>query len=160
MADTVLAESSRKALVEVLGAERRDRILSALFLARQDSINTVRQSSVHIWKALVHNTPRTGTFEQTFTSCCILTLPSVREILPQLITQIIQLLSGDESDQQEVSIELRCCMCMLLTSSRRLQLVLLQNFAESLARRFLATLSLSCALRLLQVTIVLERVSA
>ena len=58
--DTALAETSRKALIEVLGAERRDRILSALYLARQDAVNVVRQSSVHIWKALVHNTPRTG----------------------------------------------------------------------------------------------------
>ena len=58
--DTALAESSRKALIEVLGAERRDRILSALYLARQDAVNVVRQSSIHIWKALVHNTPRTG----------------------------------------------------------------------------------------------------
>ncbi|PSR76114.1 hypothetical protein PHLCEN_2v8664 [Hermanssonia centrifuga] len=59
VADIALADSSRKALVEVLGAERRDRILSALYLARQDAVNVVRQSSVHIWKALVHNTPRT-----------------------------------------------------------------------------------------------------
>ena len=58
--ETALAESSRKALVEVLGVERRDRILAALYLARQDAVNVVRQSSVHIWKALVHNTPRTG----------------------------------------------------------------------------------------------------
>ena len=58
--DNTLAESSRKALIEVLGTERRDRILSALYLARQDAVNLVRQSSIHIWKALVHNTPRTG----------------------------------------------------------------------------------------------------
>lgn len=58
--ETALAESSRKALVEVLGVERRDRILAALYLARQDAVNVVRQSSAHIWKALVHNTPRTG----------------------------------------------------------------------------------------------------
>lgn len=61
MAEAVVAESSRRALTEVLGAERRDRILSALYLARQDAVNVVRQSSIHIWKALVHNTPRTGT---------------------------------------------------------------------------------------------------
>ena len=60
--DTAMAETSRKALIEVLGAERRDRILSALYLARQDAVNVVRQSSVHIWKALVHNTPRTGEY--------------------------------------------------------------------------------------------------
>lgn len=58
--ETVLAESSKKALVEVLGSERRDRILSALYLARQDAVNVVRQSAGHIWKALVANTPRTG----------------------------------------------------------------------------------------------------
>lgn len=63
MAEAVVAESSRRALTEVLGAERRDRILSALYLARQDAVNVVRQSSIHIWKALVHNTPRTGTDE-------------------------------------------------------------------------------------------------
>ncbi len=58
--ETTVVESSRKALVEVLGVERRDRILAALYLARQDAVNVVRQSSAHIWKALVHNTPRTG----------------------------------------------------------------------------------------------------
>lgn len=58
--ETAMAESSRKVLIDVLGVERRDRILSALYLARQDSVNVVRQSSIHIWKALVHNTPRTG----------------------------------------------------------------------------------------------------
>jgi hypothetical protein len=56
----LVAESSRKALTEVLGAERRDRILSALYLARQDAVHIVRQSSIQIWKALVHNTPKTG----------------------------------------------------------------------------------------------------
>ncbi|KAI0710312.1 ARM repeat-containing protein [Cerioporus squamosus] len=84
--DTTMAESSRKALVEVLGQERRDRILAALYLARQDSVNVVRQSSIHIWKALVHNTPRT-----------------VREILPELISQTINLLTSDEADQQETA---------------------------------------------------------
>lgn len=59
-AEPVIAETSRRALAEVLGEERRDRILSALYVARQDAVSIVRQSSIHIWKALVHNTPRTG----------------------------------------------------------------------------------------------------
>ena len=59
-AEAAVAESSRRALTEVLGAERRDRILSALYVARQDAVHVVRQSAIHIWKALVHNTPRTG----------------------------------------------------------------------------------------------------
>ena len=62
VAETAMAESSRKVLIDVLGVERRDRILSALYLARQDAVNVVRQSSIHIWKALVHNTPRTGAY--------------------------------------------------------------------------------------------------
>lgn len=48
-----VTETSRRALVDLLGVERRNRILSALYLVRQDGVNVVRQSSVHIWKALV-----------------------------------------------------------------------------------------------------------
>ncbi|KAH8103551.1 armadillo-type protein [Cristinia sonorae] len=94
VAETALAESSKKALVEVLGPERRDRILSALYLARQDAVNVVRQSSAHIWKALVANTPRT-----------------VREILPELMAQIIALLSSDEDDQQETAARTTVELC-------------------------------------------------
>ena len=59
-AEATTAESSRRALLEVLGAERRDRILAALYLVRQDGVVVVRQAAMQIWKALVHNTPRTG----------------------------------------------------------------------------------------------------
>ncbi|KAE9398973.1 ARM repeat-containing protein [Gymnopus androsaceus JB14] len=80
------ADASRRALVEVLGVERRDRLLSALYLVRQDGVVVVRQASIQIWKALVHNTPRT-----------------VREILPELINQIIVLSSSSEFEQQETA---------------------------------------------------------
>jgi hypothetical protein len=74
-AEVTVAESSRKALIEVLGAERRDRILSALYLARQDAVHVVRQSSIQIWKALVHNTPKTGMlFFQNFKAIVIIML--------------------------------------------------------------------------------------
>ncbi|KAF8911690.1 armadillo-type protein [Gymnopilus junonius] len=85
-AEATMAESSRKALLEVLGLERRDRILAALYLVRQDGVSVVRQSSIQIWKALVHNTPRT-----------------VREILPEIINQTISLISSDEFEQQETA---------------------------------------------------------
>ncbi|KAH9485783.1 eIF-2-alpha kinase activator gcn1 [Psilocybe cubensis] len=85
-AEATTAESSRRALLEVLGAERRDRILAALYLVRQDGVVVVRQSSIQIWKALVHNTPKT-----------------VRELLPELVTQIIFLISSDEFEQQETA---------------------------------------------------------
>lgn len=58
--ESAAADSSKRALADALGVERRDRILAALYLARQDAVNVVRQSSVRIWKALVSNTPRTG----------------------------------------------------------------------------------------------------
>ncbi|KAJ6493600.1 armadillo-type protein [Mycena vitilis] len=79
-------ETSRRALVEVLGVERRDRILAALYLVRQDGVGVVRQSSIQIWKVLVNNTPRT-----------------VREILPELVRQILYLISSDEFEQQETA---------------------------------------------------------
>jgi hypothetical protein len=63
VAEATTAESSKRVLIEVLGVERRDRILSALYLARQDAVSVVRTSSIHIWKALVANTPRTGMFQ-------------------------------------------------------------------------------------------------
>lgn len=55
-------DSSRRLLFEALGAARRDRILAALYIVRQDGVVIVRQTSIQIWKALVHNTPRTGVF--------------------------------------------------------------------------------------------------
>lgn len=61
-----------KKMVDVLGQERRDRILSALFVCRNDTSGIVRASTVDIWKALVPNTPRT-----------------VKEILPVLISMIV-----------------------------------------------------------------------
>ncbi|KIK62847.1 hypothetical protein GYMLUDRAFT_242480 [Collybiopsis luxurians FD-317 M1] len=80
------ADASRRALVEVLGVERRDRLLAALYLVRQDGVLVVRQASIQIWKALVHNTPRT-----------------VREILPELVNQIVSLSSSSEFEQQEIA---------------------------------------------------------
>ncbi|PFH47401.1 hypothetical protein AMATHDRAFT_152123 [Amanita thiersii Skay4041] len=85
-AENTAAESSRKALVDALGVERRDRILAALYLVRQDGVSVVRQSSIQIWKVLVSNTPRT-----------------VREMLPELMNQIIHLMSSDEPEQQETA---------------------------------------------------------
>ncbi|KAF5363220.1 hypothetical protein D9758_008404 [Tetrapyrgos nigripes] len=85
-AEATTADASRRALVEVLGVERRDRLLSALYLIRQDGVAIVRTSSIQIWKALVNNTPRT-----------------VREMLPELINQIVSLISSSEFEQEETA---------------------------------------------------------
>ncbi|KAH7908270.1 armadillo-type protein [Hygrophoropsis aurantiaca] len=92
--EATTTESSRRALTDVLGPERRDRILSALYLARQDAVNVVRQSSIHIWKALVHNTPRT-----------------VREILPELVGQLVKLYASAEFEQQETAARTTAELC-------------------------------------------------
>jgi hypothetical protein len=89
-----ISDSSRRTLAEVLGTERRNRILSALYLVRQDGVNVVRHCSIDIWKALVQNTPRTGNPNQITTSEAAYRSILVREILPELINQIIFLISG------------------------------------------------------------------
>ncbi|KAG8904625.1 translational activator of GCN4 [Tulasnella sp. 403] len=83
-ADPVIGDASRRALMEVLGKDRRDRVLAVLYLSRQDSISSVRQAAAHIWKALVSNTPRT-----------------VRDVLHPLLLEIIELLASAGPDQQE-----------------------------------------------------------
>lgn len=80
------ADTARKALLDALGQDRRDRVLATLYIVRQDSVGIVRQASIHIWKALVQNTPRT-----------------TREILPVLMQLIMSLLGSPEVEQQEVS---------------------------------------------------------
>ncbi|KAK9239459.1 armadillo-type protein [Lipomyces kononenkoae] len=71
-------------LREVLGDERRDRILAALYVCRSDVTAVVRNAAVEIWKSLVPNTPRT-----------------VKDILPVLSQLIIRRLSSPDEDQRE-----------------------------------------------------------
>ena len=52
---THTADQARKALLEALGSERRDRVLATLYIVRQDNVGIVRQASIHIWKALVQS---------------------------------------------------------------------------------------------------------
>ncbi|WWC61174.1 uncharacterized protein I303_103754 [Kwoniella dejecticola CBS 10117] len=80
------ADAARKALLEALGQERRDRVLATLYIVRQDAVSIVRQASIHIWKALVQNTPRT-----------------TREILPVLMQLLMSLLGSPEVEQQETA---------------------------------------------------------
>ncbi|KAG5419039.1 GCN1 [Candida metapsilosis] len=75
-----------KTLAQVLGQERRDRILAALFVCRSDVAGMVRNASADIWKALVANTPRT-----------------VKEILPTLTSLIVQKLASDDETQRTIA---------------------------------------------------------
>ncbi|KAI8988374.1 armadillo-type protein [Mycotypha africana] len=80
------SDNKKKQLVEVLGKERRDRILAALYIVRQDNSGVVRQASLQVWKGLVANTPRT-----------------LKDILHVLISMIIKLLASDNFEQRAVA---------------------------------------------------------
>ncbi|KAK4705757.1 hypothetical protein P7C70_g456, partial [Phenoliferia sp. Uapishka_3] len=85
--DTGLStDSSKKALIDTLGRERRDRVLAGLYIVRQDSVGGVRQAALHVWKALVQNTPRT-----------------VREMLPVLMQIIVRTLASPGIEQRETA---------------------------------------------------------
>lgn len=69
-----------KQMVEVLGQERRNSVLSSLFVCRSDTSGIVRSAAVDVWKALVPNTPRT-----------------VKEILPVLTNVIVANLASSSN---------------------------------------------------------------
>ena len=79
-------ETQRAALVEVLGQERRDRILCALYIARQDVSGIVRQAAAQVFKTLVSNPQRT-----------------VREMLPAMANMIVKNLSSADEERRQGS---------------------------------------------------------
>ncbi|KAF9283148.1 translational activator of GCN4, partial [Mortierella antarctica] len=80
------SDAIRKKLLEVLGRERRDRVLSSLYIVRADNSAIVRQASLTVWKSLVNNTPRT-----------------LREILPTIMAMIIRNLASTSYDRRMVA---------------------------------------------------------
>lgn len=82
--DALLAVNAT--LVDVLGQERRDRVLAALFVCRADVTGIVRAAAVDIWKALVANTPRT-----------------VKEIIPTLTALIVRKLALQDETQRAIA---------------------------------------------------------
>ncbi|AET38079.1 Gcn1p Ecym_2344 [Eremothecium cymbalariae DBVPG len=77
-------------LVDVLGKERRDRILSSLFFCRNDSSGIVRSTTLDIWKSLVPNTPRTiKEMLPTLTNIIVVNLASPSSILRRLAAQTL-----------------------------------------------------------------------
>ncbi|KAG0253420.1 translational activator of GCN4 [Actinomortierella ambigua] len=80
------ADATRKKLLEVLGRDRRDRILASLYIVRADSSAVVRHASLTVWKSLVNNTPR-----------------MLREILSTMMTLIIRNLASSSYDRRMVA---------------------------------------------------------
>lgn len=76
----------RNSLIEVLGEERRNKVLACLFVCRSDVSGNVRNAAADIWKAIVANTPRT-----------------VKEILPTLTQIIVRKLASQDEFQREIA---------------------------------------------------------
>ena len=79
------AAQAGQSLLEVLGQEKRDRVLSSLYICRCDTSGTVRAAAIAVWKSLV-STPRT-----------------LREIVPTLIDMIINRLASPNSEQKAIA---------------------------------------------------------
>ncbi|KAI2804204.1 eIF-2-alpha kinase activator GCN1 [Blomia tropicalis] len=84
--DNFGTEQSHKAILEAFGEERRNTILSGLYMGRSDVSLQVRQASLHVWKVVVTNTPRT-----------------LKEILPVLFSLLLGGLASNSSDRQQVA---------------------------------------------------------
>ncbi|KAK7475223.1 hypothetical protein BaRGS_00033527, partial [Batillaria attramentaria] len=84
--DNFGTESSQQAINKALGSDRRNRVLSGLYMGRSDTALMVRQSALHVWKIIVHNTPRT-----------------LREILPTLFSLLLGCLASTSHDKRTVA---------------------------------------------------------
>ena len=83
--DNIMAGEVIHSLSEVLGLEKRNRILSALYICRCDTAGQVRVAAVQIWKTLV-TSPRV-----------------LKELIPTLSQLIILRLSGVNMEQKHIA---------------------------------------------------------
>ncbi len=74
----ISTEAQAHAIVAALGTDRRNQVFARVYLARSDVSYAVRTASLHVWKSLVGNTPRTLT-----------------EIMPALMDLMIRALAAD-----------------------------------------------------------------
>ncbi|EPY51785.1 translation elongation regulator Gcn1 [Schizosaccharomyces cryophilus OY26] len=79
---------NRKALLETIGSERHDRVLSSLYILRQDIAAVVRTHAQQIWKNIVVNTPRT-----------------VRDIMSTLTALIVGNLNSTGNDRRAMCVK-------------------------------------------------------
>ncbi|KAK4997921.1 translational activator of GCN4 [Elasticomyces elasticus] len=79
------ANEAGQSLLEVLGEEKRNKVLSALYICRCDTSGLVRTAAVNVWKALVA-TPRT-----------------LRELIPTLTQLLIRRLASSNMEQKVIA---------------------------------------------------------
>ncbi|KAK5138011.1 hypothetical protein LTR08_005808 [Meristemomyces frigidus] len=79
------ANEAGQSLLEVLGEEKRNRVLSGLYICRCDTSGLVRTAAITVWKALV-STPRT-----------------LRELVPTLTQLLIRRLASSNLEQKIIA---------------------------------------------------------
>lgn len=79
------AQEAGASLLEVLGEEKRNRVLSSLYICRCDTSGLVRTAAVNVWKALVAS-PRT-----------------LKELIPTLTQLIIRRLGSSNMEQKIIA---------------------------------------------------------
>ncbi|KAK2365272.1 protein ILITYHIA [Trifolium repens] len=79
-------EAHGRAIIEILGREKRNEVLAALYMVRADVSLSVRQAALHVWKTIVANTPKT-----------------LREIMPVLMDTLIASLASASSERRQVA---------------------------------------------------------
>ncbi|KAL8690219.1 MAG: hypothetical protein Q9218_004282 [Villophora microphyllina] len=79
------AREAGPSLIEVLGEEKRNKILSSLYICRCDTSGLVRTEAINVWKALV-STPRT-----------------LRELVPTLTSLLIRRLASTNMEQKVIA---------------------------------------------------------
>ncbi|KAJ8432030.1 hypothetical protein Cgig2_026733 [Carnegiea gigantea] len=79
-------EAHGRAIIEVLGREKRNEVLAALYMVRTDVSVTVRQAALHVWKTVVANTPKT-----------------LKEIMPVLMDTLISSLASPSNERRQVA---------------------------------------------------------
>ena len=84
--EDISGASQAQAIAEALGPEARQRVLAAIYIARSDVAITVRQQSLHVWKTIVSNTPRT-----------------LKEILPEMMRTLIASLASDSEERKRIA---------------------------------------------------------
>ncbi|GMI31680.1 hypothetical protein TrCOL_g1939 [Triparma columacea] len=84
--DTKGAEKAQAQIALALGSETRARVLARLYMSRSDTSSVVRQGAIQVWKTVVSVTPRT-----------------LREILPVLISHVVEALASNNSEMTTVA---------------------------------------------------------
>lgn len=79
------ATEAGQSLLEVLGEEKRNKVLSSLYICRCDTSGLVRTAAINVWKALVA-TPRT-----------------LKELVPTLTQLIIRRLASSNMEQKVIA---------------------------------------------------------